>query len=103
MSKNGRRVFKKAIQINSLRRSPSLLNENNTEIPIDSIYHLRDVCKRNVYCAVWKKITQQYELRVNADEESEMVMHFMGRDWSEDFNFIERNLCRTTMFDDALM
>lgn len=101
--KNGCQVFKTFISFRFLGSFLSFLNENYKTIQIDTFYRVRDVCKRNKHLPVRKEISQYYELCVNACEQSKTIMEFMGGDLPEDFNSIEFNLLRTTMFHEKLM
>lgn len=97
------RVFKKFTAFHSLRRSPSLLREKNNEIQIDTLYRLQDMRCRNEYQLVRKEFTRHYELCINAYEESQKFKTFMGYYWPPDFNTIQTNLLRSTMFDKELV
>lgn len=103
VQKNDCPVLRKFVSFYSLCPCPSLFNEKNTAIQIDIVYSLRDVCKPNDYRHPLKDITPQYDLCVNAHEESKRFTDFTGSDWLEEFNLIEGDLLKTTMLDDELM
>lgn len=58
----GCHVFMKFLFFHSLHGSPAFLGETSTDLQIDPLYRLSDVCRKNDYRPVWKNITQHYDL-----------------------------------------
>lgn len=95
---NDCRVFKKFVAFHSLRGFEALFSEKDTTIQVDTLYRLRDVCERNDYRAVWRNITQFYELCASEHQEDEQFKEFMGNDQTDNLGTNREGLLRCTMF-----
>lgn len=80
-----------------------MLSQKYTDIQIDTLSHIRDICLQNDCQSVWKCVSNQYKLLVIAHEESSKHGLLMGFDWPQSFEKIKQNLLRTTMSDGELI
>lgn len=78
LSKNDCRAIKKFISFFILRECPAFLAEKNVFIYIDTLFFSPDVCRRNDYRPVGRKISHYYALCISANEEANELKIFMG-------------------------
>lgn len=96
------RLFKKFIFLHSLRGLPAFFVERSTDVQIDTLYRLREVCRKNDHQPVWKKTTEDYDLFVVAHEEAVEFKTFMENVWQEYFEIICKHPLSSTRFDEEI-